>query len=106
VRDHVGDRLDLAFEDMGEQNLKNIERPNSRLQRGAEQARRSRYEGRSAGTTGTIGTTIDCRASIQQYERRPGTGVFHDGITEDIITDCRRSPAFRLSPVNGVYLQR
>src|SRR5947208_5397246 len=27
VRDHVGDRLDLAFEDMGEQNLKNIERP-------------------------------------------------------------------------------
>src|SRR5687767_10248190 len=27
VRDHVGDRLDLAFEDMGEQTLKNIERP-------------------------------------------------------------------------------
>src|SRR6266550_9227864 len=27
VRDHVGNRLDLAFEDMGEQNLKNIERP-------------------------------------------------------------------------------
>src|SRR5438093_5397085 len=27
VRDHVGNRLDLAFEDMGEQTLKNIERP-------------------------------------------------------------------------------
>ena len=27
VRDHVGNRLDLAFEDMGEQALKNIERP-------------------------------------------------------------------------------
>src|SRR6266446_428316 len=27
VRDHVGNRLDLAFEDMGERTLKNIERP-------------------------------------------------------------------------------
>src|SRR5215203_736124 len=27
VRDHVGNRLDLTFEDMGEQTLKNIERP-------------------------------------------------------------------------------
>jgi len=27
VRDHLGNRLDLAFEDMGEQTLKNIERP-------------------------------------------------------------------------------
>ena len=27
VRDHVGDRLDLEFEDTGEQTLKNIERP-------------------------------------------------------------------------------
>src|SRR6185295_18290086 len=27
VRDHIGNRLNLAFEDMGEQVLKNIERP-------------------------------------------------------------------------------
>src|SRR3982074_954630 len=27
VRDHIGDRLDLAFEDIGEQALKNIARP-------------------------------------------------------------------------------
>src|SRR5438270_11831127 len=27
VRDHVGNRLDLVFQDMGEQSLKNIERP-------------------------------------------------------------------------------
>ena len=27
VRDHLGNRLDLAFEDCGEQTLKNIERP-------------------------------------------------------------------------------
>jgi adenylate cyclase len=27
VRDHIGNRLDLTFEDMGEQALKNIERP-------------------------------------------------------------------------------
>lgn len=27
VRDQIGNRLDLAFEDCGEQNLKNIEKP-------------------------------------------------------------------------------
>ena len=27
VREHVGNRLDIAFEDAGEQQLKNIERP-------------------------------------------------------------------------------
>jgi len=27
VRDHIGDRLDLAFDDLGEQTLKNIVRP-------------------------------------------------------------------------------
>src|SRR5207253_9263635 len=27
VRDHLGNRLDLTFEDMGERTLKNIERP-------------------------------------------------------------------------------
>jgi adenylate cyclase len=27
VRDHIGDRLDLAFNDMGDQSLKNIARP-------------------------------------------------------------------------------
>jgi adenylate cyclase len=27
VRDHIGDRLDLAFNDMGERSLKNIARP-------------------------------------------------------------------------------
>src|SRR5689334_10301344 len=27
VRDHIGDRLDLAFDDLGDQNLKNIARP-------------------------------------------------------------------------------
>src|SRR5205814_1550114 len=27
VRDHIGDRLDLVFDDLGDQNLKNIARP-------------------------------------------------------------------------------
>jgi len=27
VRDHIGDRLDLTFDDLGDQSLKNIARP-------------------------------------------------------------------------------
>src|SRR5437870_4354535 len=43
VRDHVGKRLDLAFEDMGERRLKNIEAPRSQLYSG-----RKREESRDA----------------------------------------------------------
>src|SRR5438477_12253869 len=87
VRDHVGDRLDLAFEDMGEQNLKNIERPirvysialnkpAARDTKDAVPAQREQLERPSIAVLPFNNMSGDTE---QEY--------FSDSITEDIITD-------------------
>ncbi|HZC45927.1 MAG TPA: tetratricopeptide repeat protein [Candidatus Acidoferrum sp.] len=94
VRDHIGDRLPYAFEDMGEQNVKNIVRP--------VRVYAVRPEGMAGSPTASLSSTTSGsppvaapRLSIvvlpfanlsddreQQY--------FADGITEDVTTDLSR----------------
>jgi len=96
VRDHVGNRLDLTFEDMGEQTLKNIERP-------------IRVYRVSVESPAAPGTKDEEPTQHQQLEKPsvavlpfnnmsgdPEQEYFSDGITEDIITD--------LSNVSGLFV--
>ena len=92
VRDHVGKRLDLTFEDMGERRLKNIDAP-------------VRVYSIAMGQAASDGS-----GSARQQGERPSVAVlpfinmsgdpeqeyFSDGITEDIITD--------LSKVSGLFV--
>src|SRR2546430_2181698 len=92
VRDHVGKRLDLAFEDMGERRLKNIDVPVRVYNITLDQPPK------------------DGTSSARQQGERPSVAVlpfinmsgdpeqeyFSDGITEDIITD--------LSKVSGLFV--
>ena len=97
VRDHVGNRLDLEFEDMGEQTLKNIEKP-------------IRVYSVSLGNPAPRKAEDIPPAEQEEVEEKPSIAVlpfnnlsgdpeqeyFSDGITEDIITD--------LSKVSGLFV--
>jgi len=94
VRDHIGNKLDIGFEDMGDQQLKNIAQP-VRI-----------YEVISAGSTesaAATGTAVEpgTKPSIAvlpftNMSGDPEQEFFSDGITEDIITD--------LSKISGLFV--
>ena len=94
VRDHVGKRLHLIFEDMGERRLKNIERP-IRVYSVSIDALPTEQ------TSGAASAHLQEKPSIAvlpfiNMSGDPEQEYFSDGITEDIITD--------LSKVSGLFV--
>jgi adenylate cyclase len=90
VRDHVGKRLDLAFEDMGERRLKNIEAP---IRVYSISVDRPSSDG--AASAGQERPSIAVLPFVNM-SGDPEQEYFSDGITEDIITD--------LSNVSGLFV--
>src|SRR5437868_2899336 len=96
VRDHLGNRLDLTFENMGEQTLKNIERP-IRVYRvlvdGAAAQSGNQEEASQAQQLQKPSIAV---LPFNNMSGDPEQEYFSDGITEDIITD--------LSNVSGLFV--
>ena len=104
VRDHIGNRLDLAFEDMGEQTLKNIERP-VRV-----------YSVMFAAPSATKSPPMRAEP-VASAKEKPSVAVlpfanisddaeqeyFADGITEDIITDLSKVSGLSVIARNSVF---
>jgi adenylate cyclase len=94
VRDHIGDRLPYAFEDMGEQSVKNIARP--------VRVYALRPEGIAGSPTASVSSTVSGSPSVAAPRLSivvlPFTNLsndreqqyFADGITEDLTTDLSR----------------
>jgi TolB-like protein/class 3 adenylate cyclase/Flp pilus assembly protein TadD len=92
VRDHVGDRLPYAFEDMGERSVKNITRP--------VRVYALHSQGKAGGPTVAVSSKsnpppVASRLSIvvlpfANLSNDPEQQYFADGITEDLTTDLSR----------------
>ena len=93
VRDQVRDKLDFAFEDLGEQQVKNIARP-VRVYRVSEPSGIGPNRARRAARH-----PASCRCPTSRRLRccplpisatTPSRNIFADGIAEDIMTDLSR----------------
>ena len=97
VRENVGNKLDLIFEDMGDQELKNIDCPVRayNVVLGDAPARSKGDSGHQNGTNDADKPSIAVLPFINM-SGDPEQEYFSDGITEDIITD--------LSKVSGLFV--
>ena len=102
VRDNVGNRLDLAFEDMGEQTLKNIDRPvASTIVNCARRAPR-----RPTAPQPELARTEKPSIAVLPFTNMSGDPeqeYFSDGITEDIITDLSKISGLHVVARNTVF---
>jgi TolB-like protein/class 3 adenylate cyclase len=94
VRDQVRDRLGFAFDDMGEQSVKNIARP-VRVYALRSEAVRDRPKSAVLGSLPISQPTAAPRLSIvvlpfANLSNDPEQQYFADGITEDLTTDLSR----------------
>jgi adenylate cyclase len=96
VRDHVGNRLDLAFKDMGEQTLKNIERPIRVYNVSLDYSAVGSTSDTAPAAHGRLEKPSIAVLPFNNMSGDPEQEYFSDGITEDIITD--------LSKVSGLFV--
>ncbi|QIG48953.1 tetratricopeptide repeat protein [Nordella sp. HKS 07] len=98
VRDSVGNRLDLVFEDAGEQMLKNIERPvrvyTVDVFAGAPPPAAADAPGRKAESAN--GKPSIAVLPFSNMSGDPEQDYFSDGIAEDIITDLSKISALHV----------
>jgi adenylate cyclase len=91
VRDHIGDRLDLAFDDLGDQNLKNIARPIRVFRIRVADAPTTTASAKPA----PVALALPDKPSIavlpfQNMSGDPEQEYFVDGMVEEIITALSR----------------
>jgi adenylate cyclase len=109
VRDQVGDRLDdIAFEDLGDQIVKNIARPIRVYRVRLEPNATTAHEG---ADDAAVATSIAKKPSIAvlplaNMSGDPEQEFFADGLTEDIITELSRFRELLVISRNSTFVHK
>jgi len=108
VREQVGDRLDVTFEDLGEHTVKNISRP--------IRVFRVNYSGKEGGAPAVSRTTRPKETPARvpsiavlpfvNMSGDPDQEFFADGLTEDIITEVSRFRDLLVISRNAVFVHK
>jgi adenylate cyclase len=93
VRENVGNKLDLIFEDMGDQTLKNIEFPVRAYNVVLGDSPRPKGAGAADAEVSDADKPSIAVLPFNNMSDDPGQEFFSDGITEDIITDLSKISA-------------
>jgi adenylate cyclase len=105
VREQVGARLDAAFEDLGEQSVKNITRP-IRVYRVALSSAGA-TPGDAGASTGKAGAKPSIAVlPFANMSGDPEQEFFADGLTEDIITELSRFRDLLVISRNSVFVHK
>jgi adenylate cyclase len=103
ARDHIGNRLDLTFEDMGEQTLKNIERPIRVYRVGLDTPAAPGAKAKKAAQHEQVEKPSIAVLPFNNMSGDPEQEYFSDGITEDIITDLSKVSGLLVIARNTVF---
>lgn len=101
VREHIGNRIDVAFEDAGEQRLKNIERP-VRVFR-VHPSRQPVPPPQAGAQPATRQKPSIAVLPFANMSGDPEQEYFADGMTEDLITDLSKVSGLSVIARNSVF---
>ncbi len=108
VRDQVGERLDnVAFEDLGEQSVKNIVRPIRVFRVHRTDATAAPASGRDEAAAATSATKPSIAVlPLVNMSGDPQQEFFADGLTEDIITELSRFRELLVISRNSTFVHK
>ena len=109
VRDQVGDKINVEYEDLGEQRLKNINRPirvfKILLDRQASEASGQGFTDKSTPLVSARKPSIAVLPFVNM-SGDPEQEFFADGLTEDIITELSRFRELLVISRNAVFTHK
>lgn len=105
VRDQVGDRLDVAFEDLGEQNVKNIVRPIRIFRVLLDKEPRARLEGVVDEPRPATKPSLVVLPFVNM-SGDPEQEFFADGLSEDITTELSRFHDLLVISRNSAFVHK